>query len=115
MRLLTLVTAGLMALSTFASSLPDWVASNTKKAALAQIDSQFSDYLIKEIESYEVELDPPYLANQTDITFTTGLSATLTESATCNPVKNKLLCRYVLKTQNGEILSQGEGIFFRAE
>lgn len=102
------------ALAIVPGTLPNWVLPNTKFAALEQAYHAAEDVKVLGVFTEEVALDDGYAAIKASVHFD-SLDGTLEQVAICNPIKNKLLCRYTLLNENNEVLSSSEGIFFRKE
>lgn len=102
------------ALAVVPGQLPEWVLPNTKRAALEQAYHAAEDVKVLAVFAEEVVLQDGYAAIKTSVHFD-SLEGTLEQVAICNPIKNKLLCRYTLLNEDNEVLSSSEGVFFRKE
>lgn len=96
------------------AELPNWVLPNTKAAALEQAYHAAEDVKVLGVFTEQVSLDDGYSAIKATVYFD-SLDGSLEQIAICNPIKNKLLCRYTLSTEDGQVITQSEGIFFRKE
>lgn len=102
--------------SAFACTLPDWVAPNTKHAAMEELKFNASHFTILTIDSKEVPLSDGYAAIEVSITFTNSYNELYKQTAVCNPIRNRLLCRYsLIDKKTLKVINESEGFFSRQE
>ncbi len=98
------------------TALPDWVLPNTKHAAMEELKFNASHFTVLNVETEEVLLSDNYAAVEVKITFTNTYGDVYRQEAICNPIRNRLLCRYSLvDTKTLRVITESEGIFFRKE
>lgn len=102
--------------SSFASTLPDWVLPNTKHAAMEELKFNASHFTILTLDTKEVSLSDGYAAIEVAITFTNSYNELYKQTATCNPIRNRLLCRYsLIDKKTLKIINESESFFSRQE
>ena len=94
--------------------LPTWVLPNSKAAALEQAYHAAEDVKVTGVFSEQVSLDDGYSAIKATVNFD-SFDRSFVQVAICNPIRNKLICRYTLSSEEGQVIAKSEGIFFRKE